>query len=221
MADDESVPQIVEPDQWDDAPVKRDSLRYLEFLHVAAIQAVLFVARVYSYAKERSGPLKPRVQTVESTVKGVVGPVYDRFHDVPFQLLKFVDQKVGESAQKLEHHIPPSLKNASAVARSAAGEVQRNGLVNSATGLTRYVYTKYEPAAEQAAVSLWRSLNRLPLVPQVTHIVLPTAVHLAEKYNQTVSYTAEKGYAFSAYLPPVPMDRIPRVFPGDAIAPPK
>lgn len=121
MADDESVPQIVEPAQsvsislwfsfgfsmdcsrsdelcWvgmkDEAPVKRDSLRYLEFLHVAAIQAVIFAARIYSYAKERSGPLKPCVQTVESTVKGVVGPVYDRFSDVPFELLKFVDQKV-------------------------------------------------------------------------------------------------------------------------------
>ncbi|XP_042424762.1 stress-related protein-like [Zingiber officinale] len=218
MADDESVPQIVEPARSEKASVKRDSLRYLEFLHVAAIQTVLFVARIYSYAKERSGPLKPRVQSVESTVKGVVGPVYDRFHDVPFELLKFVDQKVGESAQKLEHHIPPSLKNASAVARSAAGEIQRNGLVNSATSLSRYVYTKYEPAAEQAAVSLWRSVNRLPLVPQAAHIVLPTAAHLAKKYNQTVSYTAAKGYAFSAYLPLFPTERISRVFSGEAIA---
>lgn len=118
----------------------------------------------------------------------------------------------------MEHRIPPSLKNASAIARSAVGEVQRNGLVNSTTGLARSVYTKYEPAAEQAAVSLWRSLNRLPLVPQVAHVVLPTAAHLTDKYNQAVSYTAEKGYAFSAYLPLVPTERISRIFSGEATA---
>ncbi|XP_074587774.1 stress-related protein-like isoform X1 [Curcuma longa] len=222
MADDESVPDIAQTEPAvsvsDRAPVNNDGLRYLEFLHVAAIQAVLFIARLYAFAKESAGPLKPGVQTVESTVKAVVGPVYDRFHDVPFDPLKFVDQKVGESVEKLDHRIPPSLKQASALARSAAGEVQRAGLVNSATGLARSVYTKYEPAAEQAAVSLWRSLNRLPLVPQVAHAVLPTAAQLTEKYNQGVSYSADKGYAFSAYLPLVPTERIIRVFSGEVAA---
>lgn len=118
----------------------------------------------------------------------------------------------------MDHRIPPSFKEASAVAWSAAGEVQRTGLVNSATGLARSVYTKYEPAAEQAAVSIWRSLNSLPLVPQVAHAVLPTAGQLTEKYNQAVSYSAEKGYAFSAYLPLVPTERIIRVFSGEAAA---
>lgn len=34
------------------------------------------------------------METVEANVKTVVGPVYDRFHDVPFEFLKFVDLKV-------------------------------------------------------------------------------------------------------------------------------
>lgn len=38
--------------------------------------------------------MKPGVETVEGTVKSVVGPVYDKFHDVPIELLKFVDRKV-------------------------------------------------------------------------------------------------------------------------------
>lgn len=50
---------------------------------------------LYEYAKDRSGPLKPGVDTVEETVKTVVGPVYNKFHDVPVELLKYVDRKVS------------------------------------------------------------------------------------------------------------------------------
>ena len=61
---------------------------------MAAVHAALCFLNVYAYAKERSGPLKPGVETVEGTVKTVVGPVYDKFHDVPIEVLKFVDRKV-------------------------------------------------------------------------------------------------------------------------------
>ncbi|KAG5231756.1 stress-related protein [Salix suchowensis] len=60
-----------------------EKLEYLDFVQVVAI-----------YVVENSGPLKPGVRTVEDTVRTVIGPVYDKFHDVPFQLLKFVDHKV-------------------------------------------------------------------------------------------------------------------------------
>ena len=69
-------------------------LKYLEFVEVAAIYAVLCFSSLYEYAKESAGPLKPGVQTVEGTVKTVIGPVYEKFQDLPFQLLKFVDRKV-------------------------------------------------------------------------------------------------------------------------------
>lgn len=69
-------------------------LKYLEFVQVAAIYAVVCFSSLYEYAKENAGPLKPGVQTVEGTVKAVVGPVYEKFQDLPFQLLKFVDRKV-------------------------------------------------------------------------------------------------------------------------------
>lgn len=71
-------------------------LKYLDFVHVAAMQAVVYLASLYSLAKENSGPLKPGVHTVEGTVKTVIGPVYDKFHDVPLELLKFVDRKVSK-----------------------------------------------------------------------------------------------------------------------------
>lgn len=71
-------------------------MKHLEFFHLAAIQAVVCLSRLYGFAKENSGPLKPGVQAVEGTVMAVVGPVYDRFHDVPYEILRFVDRKVSE-----------------------------------------------------------------------------------------------------------------------------
>ncbi|XP_073104584.1 stress-related protein-like [Elaeis guineensis] len=70
-------------------------LKYLDFVHVAAIQAVVSLASVYDFAKENSGPLNPGIQTVVGTVKTVIGPVYDKFHDVPLEFLKFVDRKAS------------------------------------------------------------------------------------------------------------------------------
>jgi hypothetical protein len=69
-------------------------LRYLDFVHVAAAQAAVCLAGLYGLAKGHAGPLRPGVDAVESAVKGVVGPVYDRFHGVPLDVLAFVDRKV-------------------------------------------------------------------------------------------------------------------------------
>ncbi|CAI9778487.1 unnamed protein product [Fraxinus pennsylvanica] len=191
---------------------------------------------LYEYAKENSGPLKPGVETVEGTVKAVIGPVYDKFQDVPFQLLKFVDRKVDESITELDRHVPALLKEiayqataaaqkAPEVAHELAAEVQRDSLLDTATNIAKSLYAKYEPAAkelyteyepiaEKYAVSAWRLLNRLPLFLQVADVMIPTAAYWAEKYNQAVAYTAEKGYPLSYYLPLVPIERIAKIFEG-------
>ncbi|KAJ8752490.1 hypothetical protein K2173_004778 [Erythroxylum novogranatense] len=209
-------------------------LKYLEFVQVAAIHAVLTFTNLYLYAKDKSGPLKPGVETVEGTVKNVVGPVYDKFHDVPIELLKFVDRKVDESVIELDRRVPPVVKQVSSqallaaqkapvVARSVTSEVQRTGVKETAAEFAKTVYSKYEPMAkdlyskyepkaEQCAVSAWRKLNQLPLFPQVAQVVVPAAAYCSEKYNQTVSLTTEKGYRVSLYLPLVPTERIAKVF---------
>jgi hypothetical protein len=69
-------------------------LKYLDFVQVAVIYIVVCFSTLYEYAKESSGPLKLGVQAIEGTAKTVIGPVYERFHDVPFDLLMFVDRKV-------------------------------------------------------------------------------------------------------------------------------
>lgn len=81
---------------WMKVESEEERLKYLEFVQVAAFSAVVYFSRLYGYAKENSGPLKPGVQSVEGTVKTIVGPVYNRFHDVPIELLKFVDRKVKQ-----------------------------------------------------------------------------------------------------------------------------
>lgn len=209
-------------------------LKYLDFVQVAAIYVVVCFSSLYEYAKENSGPLKPGVQTVEGTVKTVIGPVYEKFHDIPLELLKFVDRKVDDSMSELDRHVPSLVKQASCqvlsaaqkapeVARAVASEVQRDGVVDTATNIAKTVYvkyeptakelySKYEPVAEQYAVTAWRSLNRIPLFPQVAGIVVPTTAYWTEKYNQTVCHTAERGFAVSAYLPLVPIERIAKVF---------
>ncbi|KAG6773181.1 hypothetical protein POTOM_020442 [Populus tomentosa] len=71
-------------------------LKYLQFVQVAAVHAVLTFTNLYIYAKDKAGPLKPGVETVEGTVKSVVGPVYDKFREVPIEVLKFVDRKIAQ-----------------------------------------------------------------------------------------------------------------------------
>ncbi|XP_058076203.1 stress-related protein [Magnolia sinica] len=214
-----------------------DRLKYLEFIQIAALHAVILFSKVYDYAKENSGPLKPGVQTVEGTVKTVIGPVCEKFHDVPFELLKRADRKVDGLVHKVDQCVPPLVKEASSqafsaaqkapsVARGMASEFQRAGMVETAAGMAKTAYvrlepaakglfSKYEPVAERCAVSAWHSLNRLPLVPEVAHVVVPTAAYWSEKYNQAVYHTAEKGYTVSAYLPLVPTERIAKVFRGE------
>ncbi|GFY88981.1 rubber elongation factor protein [Actinidia rufa] len=209
-------------------------LKYLEFVQVASLHALMCFWRLYDYAKDNSGPLKSGVESVEGTVKTVVGPVYDKFHDVPMEVLKFVDTKVDVSVNELERCLPPLMKKVStqalsaaqkapSTARAVASEVQRVNMVDTASGLAKNMYTKcepaakdlyskYEPMAEQYAASAWRSLNRLPLFPQIAQAVIPKAAYCTEKYNETVRCSAEKGYKVASYLPLVPTEKIAKVF---------
>ena len=73
---------------------EKERLKYLEFVQAAAVEALLRFALIYAKAKDKSGPLKPGVESVEGAVKTVVGPVYHKYHDVPVEVLKYMDQKV-------------------------------------------------------------------------------------------------------------------------------
>ncbi|CAL5426007.1 unnamed protein product [Camellia sinensis] len=124
-------------------------LKYLDFVQVAAIYVIICLSILYEYAKKNSGPLKPRVQIVEGTVKTVIGPVYEKFHDILFELLKFIDCKVDDSINELDRHVPSLIKQALSTAHKApevvrvvASEVQQTGVVDTATNITKTIYTK-------------------------------------------------------------------------------
>ncbi|KAK1440462.1 hypothetical protein QVD17_06289 [Tagetes erecta] len=208
MADND-VPVTNQPEKVES---EEERLKYLEFVQVAVLHAVLYASKVYDYAKNNSGPLKPGVETIEGTLKTVVGPAYDKFHDVPVEVLKFVDRKVDESVNKFDSQVPPFVKHVSTKTRDLSKEVKSAGVVETASGIAKTAYTRLEPVAEHYAVSAWQTLNQLPLFPKVAKAVVPTAAYYSEMYNQTVQQTAEKGYKVSSYLPLVPTEKIAKLF---------
>ncbi|KAF2314987.1 hypothetical protein GH714_037456 [Hevea brasiliensis] len=119
-------------------------LEYLDFVQVAAINVIVCFSTIYDYAKQNSGPLKPGLQAIEDTVKTVIGPVYEKFLDVPFELLKFVDRKVDDYLSELEKHVPSLVKQESSQARAMACEVQRAGTVDAAKSIVKTMFTKTE-----------------------------------------------------------------------------
>ncbi|KAL2510354.1 REF/SRPP-like protein [Forsythia ovata] len=87
-------------------------LKHLRFVRILAINAVVMVSNLYDYAKQNSGPLKSTVGTVENAVSAVVGPVYEKFKDVPGDFLVFLDKKVDEATYKFDKCAPPLAKKA-------------------------------------------------------------------------------------------------------------
>ncbi|KAL8100959.1 stress-related protein [Apium graveolens] len=114
-------------------------LKYLNFVQVVAIYVIVLFSSIYKYAKGNAGPLKSGIQTVEGAVKAVTGPVYHKFHNVPFQLLVFVDHKVDELMTEIDHHTPSLIKEASTLARAIALDVKRAGVVETATNVAKTV----------------------------------------------------------------------------------
>lgn len=76
-------------------------MKYLGLVHALVLQATAYLAQLYAYAKESSGPLKPGVDNVEGTVKTVVGPVYQKIEGKPLEILQYVDSKVCMSSSDL------------------------------------------------------------------------------------------------------------------------
>ncbi|XP_073158338.1 stress-related protein-like [Henckelia pumila] len=209
-------------------------LKHLDFVRVTAIYAIVCCSTLYEYAKDNSGPLKSGVRAVEATVRSVTGPVLGKFQHVPLRFLEFFDRKMDETLIHLDLCVPGSMKQVSRqawlaaqraleLARDLGSEVQRSGVVDTASNVAKNVYvtyeptakemySKYEPVAEKYAVMAWYRLNQLPLFPQAARVMVPTAACWAEKYNQAVVYATERGYAVSCYLPLVPIEKIAKTF---------
>lgn len=205
-------------------------LKYLGFFQVAVLKATACLSSLYDYAKENSGPLKAGVETVEQTVKTVVGPVYCKIQGMPSELLYFVDNKVDDTICKVDEHLPPTVKHITyqvydiakqvpTIGRSVVSEVQSNGIIGTASQKAKvlysryepsakYLYAKYEPVAEEWTLFVWDKLLKLPLFPQLVHIFIPTATYCTDKYNHIVLCLADKHYQIATFLPLVPVEKI-------------
>lgn len=70
-------------------------LKHVEFIEIAAIYAAACCGSLYELARENAGPLLPGVQVIEETARAVIGPVWERYQDIPLELLRFIDHKVS------------------------------------------------------------------------------------------------------------------------------
>ncbi|VAH26640.1 unnamed protein product [Triticum turgidum subsp. durum] len=149
--------------------------------------------------------------------------------------------QVDDAVHELGRHLPSAVKSASAqashavhavpeLAREIADGARRSGVKGVAKDVygmvqpvakdlyvrcepvAKDLYARYEPAAEHLAVSAWRSLNGLPVFPQVAHIVVPTAAYWCEKYNRVISFAAGRGFPGARFLPGIPIERIAKAF---------
>ncbi|CAE6056228.1 unnamed protein product [Arabidopsis arenosa] len=190
-------------------------LKHLEFIQVAAVYFAACFSTLYELAKDNAGPLQLGVENIEDSVRTVLAPLYDKFHDVPFKLLLFVDRKVDDVFFDVETYVPSLVKQASSQALTVATEVQRAGVVDTTKSIARSVRDKYEPVAEYYAATLWRLLNQVPLFPEVAHLVIPTAFHWSEKYNDAVRYVGDRAYFGAEYLPMIPIEKISDILEQD------
>ena len=149
--------------------------------------------------------------------------------------------QVDESVHKVQKCMPSSLRSASfkaynharrapVAARCVMADVQKSGMVETASGLAKSVYAKYEPVAkdfytkyepmtEEYALYVWRLLNQYALFQRAALAAGPLAGYCSEMYNQRVEVAAKSGYKVAAHLPIIPIDKIAEALRTDNMTP--
>ncbi|KAL2484431.1 REF/SRPP-like protein [Abeliophyllum distichum] len=194
-------------------------LKHLRFVRILAINAVVMVSNLYDYAKQNSGPLKSTVGTVENAVTAVVGPVYQKFKDVPGDVLVFLDKKVDEATYNFDKCAPP-------LAKKAVRKTQ--SIVNKASQVAQDLVKEAQVAGPRAAIFhagtmskhfaisqfavVWYKVNQYPALHGVAKMAIPTAAHWSEKYNNLVKDKTAKGSTVFSYLPLVPIEEMVKAY---------
>ncbi|XVE92132.1 hypothetical protein REPUB_Repub01dG0070700 [Reevesia pubescens] len=187
---------------------KKQDLKHLGFVRVAAIHTLFSVSNLCNYAKKNSGPLRSTVGTVEGAVTTVVAPVYEKFKDAPDHLLGFLDNKVDE-------HAPAAVKQvvsqAQDLVHKAAQKTQKlvdEARSNGRRGALHYAAAEFKKFVLVNSAKLWVKLNQNSAFHLVAEIVVPTAANLSELYNCLVKDMSGKGYPVFGYLPLIPVDEL-------------
>lgn len=133
---------------------------------------------VYGVAKECSTELRPSIKTVEETIKSVIGPIKDKFHLVPDEILRHTDTDQ-------DHH--------------CAGHRTPVANITTLSEMAIRIYTKCEPVAEQNVASAWRKVKQSSVFHRVANVVASKTAICTEKYNDVVIRVAEKSCKVSVY----------------------
>nr|GMD98032.1 REF/SRPP-like protein At1g67360 [Ipomoea batatas] len=194
-------------------------LMHLGFVRVVTVNAVVIISNLYEYAKQNSGPLKSTVGTVENAVTTVVRPVYDKFKDVPDDVLVFLDRKVDEAIEKFDEHAPPMAKKLVSQAHivvQKASHVAQDLIQEAKVAGPRAAIYHAGTMSKQFGVSqfavLWFHINLSPALHSIAEIATPTAAHWSEKYNELVKAMKAKGYDIFYYVPLVPVEEISKAY---------
>ncbi|XP_019150345.1 PREDICTED: REF/SRPP-like protein At1g67360 [Ipomoea nil] len=196
-----------------------EKLKHLGFVRVVTVNAVVLISNLYEYAKQNSGPLKSTVGTVENAVTTVVRPVYDKFKDVPDDVLVFLDKKVDEATEKFGEHAPPMVKKLVSQAQIVvlkASHVARDLIQEAKVSGPRAAIYHAGTMSKQFGVFqiavLWYHINLSPALHSIAEIATPTAAHWSEKYNELVKLMNAKGYDIFYYVPLVPVEEISKAY---------
>lgn len=191
------------------------------------MQAAAYLATLYSYAKESSGPLKPGVDNVEGTVKTVVGPVYQKVEGKPYMLLQYFDSKVDETLNYVDGVVPKYVKEKSYqaldvakqapdAARGFVADVQSRGVYSTASSY----YERYEPVAEQLTYEAWQQILKVPFVPQAVNVAAPAVKFGATQFNSIAKGLKSKNLPLACYIPLVPIEKLEEAMKPAATAAP-
>ncbi|XP_050206592.1 REF/SRPP-like protein At1g67360 [Mercurialis annua] len=198
---------------------EKKELKHLGLVRMAALQSLIYVSNFYDYAKKNSGPLRSTVGTVERAVTSVVSPVYNKFKDLPDDLLVFADKKVDEGADKFDKHAPPLAKQVAGQVHSLiqitvqkVQEFVNEARVGGPCAAVHYAAKEYKHFALTQSVNIWIKLNQFPIIHTVADMAVPTAAHWSEKYNHTLKVMTQKGFPIVGHLPLVPVDEISKAF---------
>ncbi|KAI3974099.1 hypothetical protein MKX01_029306, partial [Papaver californicum] len=195
---------------------KQQQLKYLWFVKIAAIHGLICLWNLYEYGKQNTfGSLRSTIGKVEGTVTSVFSPVCHKFKNVPYDLLFFFDNKLDEVVQKFVKQAPGQAKQVasqscimvqkvSQLAKAIVSETQTRGLPTAAI----YVVNISEIYIMEQAAKTWCTLKQISPLNTVAELVVPTAAHWSDKYNQLVISMTKKGFFGFSYLPLVPVDII-------------
>ncbi|KAJ8759044.1 hypothetical protein K2173_003282 [Erythroxylum novogranatense] len=190
-------------------------LKHLGFVRSVAIHSLVFICNFYESAKQNLGPLRSTIGSIENAVSTLVGPFYEKFKDVPGNVLEFLDEKVDEAKDKFDKDAPSGVKQVVSHAETLIQKAAKKGqeLIQEARsgGLPAALHYAAEESKHlvlDGSVKIWTKLNEYPILHSAAEIAVPTAAHWSEKYNHVLKYMTQKGYPVVGCLPLVPIDEI-------------